>query len=266
MYRRKQNFDDYNYYCDICKSHVLDRSKHCGVCNRCVEDFDHHCNWLNNCIGKANYNKFIYLLFTLAFYSIWHCISNIVALCILNNENYYVKALGFYNENNTTFCYIIISISTLFLIIIIGLDIQLLLLHQWLAKNELTTYEYVLYLRDKEQNPNLDIDIANYKPKHQSKVVHRVNEIKSILDNIQKIEEKKDAIVKDNPNVPQPSDKQEEKKKLENENSYNSNKLFLFRKVELDNKPEKTFGEDAKKPMNLIINPTVLYHLFIIDS
>jgi palmitoyltransferase len=54
--------DKYEYFCNICKTHVLENTKHCQQCNRCVEMFDHHCHWLNNCIGLQNYKYFIRML------------------------------------------------------------------------------------------------------------------------------------------------------------------------------------------------------------
>ena len=52
----------YEYFCNICKTHVLEGTKHCQQCNRCVSNFDHHCPWLNNCIGKQNYQVFFKML------------------------------------------------------------------------------------------------------------------------------------------------------------------------------------------------------------
>ena len=56
------NPNDYEYYCHICNTHVLEHTKHCSSCNRCVSLFDHHCKWLNNCVGKINYSYFFRML------------------------------------------------------------------------------------------------------------------------------------------------------------------------------------------------------------
>ena len=51
--------NNYNFYCDLCDTHVLANTKHCRTCNRCTAGFDHHCQWVNNDIGSANYLHFI---------------------------------------------------------------------------------------------------------------------------------------------------------------------------------------------------------------
>lgn len=42
---------DFVYVCDICLTHVQDKTKHWREWNRCVSGFDHHWKWLNNWIG-----------------------------------------------------------------------------------------------------------------------------------------------------------------------------------------------------------------------
>lgn len=56
------DMNKYEFYCNVCKTHVLENTKHCQACNRCVAGFDHHCPWLNNCVGRANYSPFIKML------------------------------------------------------------------------------------------------------------------------------------------------------------------------------------------------------------
>lgn len=53
---------NYDYYCDLCETHVMAGSKHCRVCNRCSQHFDHHCRWVNNDIGYRNYRNFFSML------------------------------------------------------------------------------------------------------------------------------------------------------------------------------------------------------------
>ncbi|KAJ7994523.1 hypothetical protein DPEC_G00250360 [Dallia pectoralis] len=48
-----------NCHCYLCQVDVGSKSKHCSACNKCVASFDHHCRWLNNCVGSRNYWLFL---------------------------------------------------------------------------------------------------------------------------------------------------------------------------------------------------------------
>ncbi|KAG7473503.1 hypothetical protein MATL_G00096590 [Megalops atlanticus] len=48
-----------NCHCYLCEVDVSPKSKHCSACNKCVASFDHHCRWLNNCVGSRNYWLFL---------------------------------------------------------------------------------------------------------------------------------------------------------------------------------------------------------------
>uniref|UniRef100_A0A8C1D8G0 Palmitoyltransferase n=1 Tax=Cyprinus carpio carpio TaxID=630221 RepID=A0A8C1D8G0_CYPCA len=48
-----------NSHCYLCEVDVGPKSKHCSACNKCVASFDHHCRWLNNCVGSRNYWLFL---------------------------------------------------------------------------------------------------------------------------------------------------------------------------------------------------------------
>ncbi|XP_034381883.1 palmitoyltransferase ZDHHC1 isoform X2 [Cyclopterus lumpus] len=49
-----------NCHCFLCQVDVGPKSKHCSACNKCVSNFDHHCRWLNNCVGSRNYKLFLH--------------------------------------------------------------------------------------------------------------------------------------------------------------------------------------------------------------
>jgi len=66
---------NYEYYCNVCSSCVLQGSKHCAYCNRCVSGFDHHSHTFNNCIGDINYHLFYKTLH----FAMWFTVAN---MCI----------------------------------------------------------------------------------------------------------------------------------------------------------------------------------------
>ena len=56
------NENKFEFYCEVCDTHVLRNSKHCQRCNRCTYEFDHHCLWVGNDIGLHNYGGFMRML------------------------------------------------------------------------------------------------------------------------------------------------------------------------------------------------------------
>lgn len=138
-------------FCRMCNVSVYSRSKHCRACNKCVHVFDHHCTWLNNCIGAANYHWFFMTVSAVAvmigivlFTSLYIFVDYFV------NEGFdeRVQAVAIFQDVPMEFflgllIFMLCINSPLFL-----LDLQLVLLHLFLASQDLTTYEYIMSKRD----------------------------------------------------------------------------------------------------------------------
>ncbi len=170
---------DFEFFCHVCGTHVLDRTKHCGICNRCVDVFDHHCNWLNNCIGKKNYWMFVALLIVIFCFSLVQAAANVILLSTLHLSRYYDNLARFYSTGNNSIrgaCYALLSICIVFEIVFMCFVGQLMIFHHWLAKYDLTTYDYVIYLREKMDNPGKELDFLNMRGKHKSRTVKRIKE------------------------------------------------------------------------------------------
>jgi len=175
IYEQKNKVKE--YYCSLCKSYVLSRSKHCGTCNRCVNVFDHHCNWLNNCIGKRNYKQFITLLFFVFGLCLYQSCISIILIATFHFRNYDKQLSRFYKceeEPMRITGYVFISLTLVSQLMLLIFLIDLLILHKWLNKENLTTFEYILYLREKEKNPELKLNHLEIKQSHISKVIQRV--------------------------------------------------------------------------------------------
>jgi palmitoyltransferase ZDHHC1/11 len=125
----------YDSMCTICSTSVGNTSKHCGACNRCVEKFDHHCIWLNNCIGRKNYNLFIKLIVLVTFHEII-----ILSFSVKIIVNYFagdeIHTLG----ANLLGIQIYLVVQSGAIILFLG---NLILLHIWLYRKGLTTYELI---------------------------------------------------------------------------------------------------------------------------
>eukprot|EP00826_Nyctotherus_ovalis_P030516 TRINITY_DN2435_c0_g1_i4.p1 TRINITY_DN2435_c0_g1~~TRINITY_DN2435_c0_g1_i4.p1 ORF type:complete len:202 (-),score=23.10 TRINITY_DN2435_c0_g1_i4:921-1526(-) len=160
--------------CRLCRTHVLERSKHCGVCNRCVDQFDHHCDWLNNCIGKKNYWLFIALIIIVGFFSLLQLACNVAIMVTINQEDYKSQLMDFYDISSTQvylLVFITLGICCVLEIMFLLFILQLIFLHYWLSKHDVTTYEYVMY---KREHPNENIDLSKIRRSHKSKVITKV--------------------------------------------------------------------------------------------
>ena len=185
--------------CQVCETHVSSRSKHCGVCNRCVDLFDHHCYLLNNCVGKKNYQFFIVLISLVGIFSLLQSIANIIVISTLHFKEHKDALVGFYNGNELAIqiiCYIFCTICTLTQICFTVYVAQLLILHHWLNKNDLTTYEYILYLRRKIIYPNLQLNPVEVRGNYNSSIISVENDT-----NITVTQNNEETIITDEPSL-----------------------------------------------------------------
>jgi len=143
-------------FCTMCNVPVHPRSKHCRACNKCVSTFDHHCMWLNNCIGAENYRSFFVTILSVAV-----MIGIILGTTLYLLIDYFANDDGFDERINS------ISLHKHFprefylgllivLVVVNGplflLDMQLVILHTFLASQNMTTYEYIMNKRTIEDD------------------------------------------------------------------------------------------------------------------
>ena len=144
-------FDTSNYskVCRVCKTHVKLKSKHCGDCDRCVENFDHHCKWLNNCVGEKNYVHFFILIIALELMVIDQLAIGIYILVGFFRKDSIINSISrIYDINSPAYAAVILTLCVLSLTVLIALA-HLIALHVWLRLKKMTTYDYILYLREK---------------------------------------------------------------------------------------------------------------------
>jgi hypothetical protein len=136
----------YESMCTICNTSVGDNSKHCGACNRCVDRFDHHCIWLNNCVGRKNYRLFVKLI------------------CVLLAHELVIAAVGikiifdyFAGEREEGVGGSVVAAQIFLVVQACGIGlflVNLILLHIWLYRKGMTTYELIKIRNKKKKKGN----------------------------------------------------------------------------------------------------------------
>ena len=151
LYRAAQGsklaFDDtaYTMACSMCASPVNAHSRHCMRCDRCVHRFDHHCKWLNNCIGACNYRWFCVLLGTLEACELVQTVFCAAGVAAVQGKWEIDGWLAVQSEVTMAFLLFHLAISGL---VILPLS-HLIVLHVWLARKGITTFEWIKGRREK---------------------------------------------------------------------------------------------------------------------
>nr|XP_033488147.1 probable palmitoyltransferase ZDHHC1 [Epinephelus lanceolatus] len=158
-----------NCHCYLCQVDVGPKSKHCSACNKCVSNFDHHCRWLNNCVGSRNYKLFLHSV-----------VSALLGVCLVLVVASYVFIEFFLDpsklrtdkhflvRNETGVWFVFLPVAPLrsaaavipalaAVTIALGLLSSVLLCHLlcfhiYLMWNRLSTYEYIVRQRHRQDN------------------------------------------------------------------------------------------------------------------
>nr|XP_046254535.1 palmitoyltransferase ZDHHC1 isoform X2 [Scatophagus argus] len=158
-----------NCHCYLCQVDVGPKSKHCSACNKCVANFDHHCRWLNNCVGSRNYKLFLHSV-----------VSALLGVCMVLVFASYVfieffldpsklrtdKHFLLRNETGVWFVFLPVAPVRSAAAVIPGLAAvtialgllssvllcHLLCFHIYLMWNRLSTYEYIVRQRHRQDS------------------------------------------------------------------------------------------------------------------
>ncbi|XP_009770437.1 putative protein S-acyltransferase 22 isoform X2 [Nicotiana tabacum] len=151
---QQQLSEDGMFYCSLCEVEVFKYSKHCRVCDKCVDQFDHHCRWLNNCIGKRNYRKFFTLMVSALLLLILQWSTGIFVLiyCFIEKKKFSVEITSKLGSSFSLVPFVIVVAVCTILAMIATLPLaQLFFFHILLIKKGISTYDYIIALRDQEQ-------------------------------------------------------------------------------------------------------------------
>ncbi|KAL7240617.1 hypothetical protein ACSBR2_006305 [Camellia fascicularis] len=150
----QQLSEDGMFYCSLCEVEVFKYSKHCRVCDKCVDRFDHHCRWLNNCIGKRNYRQFFTLMVSSLLLLVlqWSTGILVIICCFLERKRYSVDIASKLGSSFTLVPFTIVVAMCTILAMIATLPLaQLFFFHVLLIKKGISTYDYIIALREQEQ-------------------------------------------------------------------------------------------------------------------
>nr|DAD34957.1 TPA_asm: hypothetical protein HUJ06_005597 [Nelumbo nucifera] len=139
----------YRHFLPVCKY-----SKHCRVCDKCVDRFDHHCRWLNNCIGRRNYQQFFTLMVSALLLLIlqWSIGILVIICCFLERKQFAVEITSKLGSSFSLVPFVVVVASCTILAMIATLPLaQLFFFHVLLIKKGISTYDYIIALREQEQ-------------------------------------------------------------------------------------------------------------------
>ncbi|KAF6151280.1 hypothetical protein GIB67_020602 [Kingdonia uniflora] len=152
--REQQMGEDGMFYCNLCEVEVFKYSKHCRVCDKCVDHFDHHCRWLNNCIGKKNYRQFFTLMVSaLLLLILQWTVGIFVLICgFLEQKRFSMEITSKLGSSFSFAPFVVVVASCTILAMIATLPIaQLFFFHVLLIKKGISTYDYIIALREQDQ-------------------------------------------------------------------------------------------------------------------
>ncbi|OIW21601.1 hypothetical protein TanjilG_06725 [Lupinus angustifolius] len=149
----QQISEDGMFYCSLCEVEVFKYSKHCRVCDKCVDHFDHHCRWLNNCIGKKNYQQFFALMVSALLLLILQWLTGILVLicCFVERKQFSMDISAKLGSSFSLVPFVIVVAVCTILAMIATLPLaQLFFFHILLIKKGISTYDYIIALREQD--------------------------------------------------------------------------------------------------------------------
>lgn len=141
----EEGSDEELKYCWVCQTEVHVQSMHCKYCDKCVSHFDHHCMWLNTCIGAENYETFFKSVWALTLLTSLHLIALIVYYIGYFTKQWGVRERSDWMKEGAPEIIMGINLGVgVFIFVVVAMVVQLLMFHQALKRDGLTTYQFIM--------------------------------------------------------------------------------------------------------------------------
>uniref|UniRef100_A0A7I4BF87 S-acyltransferase n=1 Tax=Physcomitrium patens TaxID=3218 RepID=A0A7I4BF87_PHYPA len=150
----ESSLDSQSLYCSICDAEISVQSKHCRACDKCVHGFDHHCRWLNNCVGTRNYKLFVALMVSCLLMLILEWAVGIVVLvrCVKYESAFQEEIRDNLGRSFPRVAFMVVLVLLTFLALLATAPLtQLFFFHLILMHKGITTYDYILAVREQNQ-------------------------------------------------------------------------------------------------------------------
>jgi len=141
----EEGSDEELKYCWVCQTEVHVQSMHCKYCDKCVSHFDHHCMWLNTCIGAENYGTFFKSVWALTLLTSLHLIALIVYYIGYFTKQWGVRERSDWMKEGAPELIMGFNLAVgVFIFVVVAMVVQLLMFHQALKRDGLTTYQFIM--------------------------------------------------------------------------------------------------------------------------
>lgn len=143
--QQEQEQEEEVKYCWVCQTEVHVHSMHCKYCDKCVSHFDHHCMWLNTCIGAENYGTFFRTVWCLTLLTATHFIALLLYLIGYFCDIWGIKERSDWLKEGSPAIIMGINLGiAVFVLLVVAMVVQLLMFHQELQRDGLTTYQFIM--------------------------------------------------------------------------------------------------------------------------
>lgn len=125
-------------------------------------------------MGNRNYRMFVADVVAVLGMSLVQLAANIALLSTMHKEEFNKGLRDFYKieeSNAKAMGYALLSVCTVIVVVMIGFTVELLVLHYWLNKNGITTFDYIVYTRN---HPNEAVDVEKIRNMHASRVLKKL--------------------------------------------------------------------------------------------